>query len=229
MKKNNLIRFAQTLFFLPFVAGTVSLGGVLDSSSPAREPVPIVFAEKDIYLNEYRDDSRQVFVSDEVGIEGSGVLAFSLVMDQRARDLDLKLKKAKLIDDYFGLRGMPMKGTGMRMVEEAERNGLDWRLLPAIAVRESTGGKFECAKVPNNPFGWGSCRIGFSSYEEAIETLARNLGGNNPNTQEHYEDKSTKDILRAYNPPSVIPRYAEQVMSIMRAIGNEDISISPNT
>ena len=124
---------------------------------------------------------------------------------------------------------MPLLGMGMKMVEEAEKNNLDWRLLPAIAVRESTGGKFECKKVSNNPFGWGSCKIGFDSNEEAIETVARNLGGNNPNTEKHYDNKTTKQILRAYNPPSIVLRYAEQVISIMNAIGPEDMTLAVNS
>ena len=32
-------------------------------------------------------------------------------------------------------------------------------------------------------------------------------------------------ILRAYNPPSIVPRYAEQVISIMNTIGPIDIVI----
>jgi hypothetical protein len=109
------------------------------------------------------------------------------------------------------------------MAEEADKNDLDWRMLPAIAVRESTGGKFDCKRVSNNPFGWGSCKIGFKSNEEAIEVVAKNLGGNNPNTARHYDNKTLKQILRAYNPPSVVPRYAEQVISIMNDIGPEDV------
>jgi hypothetical protein len=52
-----------------------------------------------------------------------------------------------------------------------------------------------------------------------------NLGGNNPNTAKHYDEKTTKQILRAYNPPSIVPRYAEQVISIMNAIGDENLTI----
>lgn len=140
-------------------------------------------------------------------------------------DQILKLK-ADAIDAYFAERNMPLEGTGMKMAEEAEKNGLDWRLLPALAVRESTGGKFACKKVKNNPFGWGSCKIGFNSVDNAIETVARNLGGNNPKTAKHYGDKNTKEILRAYNPPSIIPKYAEQVIAIMNEIGGEDTEVT---
>lgn len=136
---------------------------------------------------------------------------------------EVRLQKAQAIDKYFGERDMPLRGTGLKMVLEAEKNNIDWRLLPAIAVRESTGGKFACKKAKNSAFGWGSCKINFNSHEEAIEVVAHNLGGNNPNTARHYDEKTTKEILRAYNPPSIVPRYAEQVISIMNAIGPEEI------
>ena len=58
--------------------------------------------------------------------------------------------------------------------------------------------------------------------------MARNLGGNNPNTAYHYDNKTIKQILRAYNPPSIIPKYAEQVMSIMKDIGGMDIAADFN-
>jgi hypothetical protein len=42
---------------------------------------------------------------------------------------------------YFKDRSMPLEGTGMAFVLVAEKYGLDWTLLPSIAVRESSGGK----------------------------------------------------------------------------------------
>ena len=160
-----------------------------------------------------------VVSQEKQNISISDFLALNDVKNQKIEDQKIK---AEAIDAYFGEHDMPLEGMGMKMVEEAEKNDLDWRLLAAIAVRESTGGKFECKKVENNAFGWGSCKIGFKSNEEAIEIVAKNLGGNNPNTARHYEDKTTKQILRAYNPPSIVPRYAEQVISIMNTIGSVD-------
>lgn len=141
-------------------------------------------------------------------------------------DPTLKLE-ADAIDAYFAEHDMPLEGTGLKMAEVADTNDIDWRLLPAIAVRESTGGKFDCKKAANNPFGWGSCKISFKSLDVAIETIAKNLGGNNPSTAKHYDNKTTKQILNAYNPPSIVPRYTEQVMAIMKNIGNEDMVITP--
>lgn len=208
MKKNNLIRFVQSLVFLPVM--TASLTGMNNTNIS------------------------QGVLAKKVNIEAIGTLALNQAIDPEATkqaELDAKIlaAKAEAIDAYFANHDMPLEGTGKKMVEEADANDIDWRLLPAIAVRESTGGKFECKKVPNNAFGWGSCKIGFKSNDQAIETVARNLGGNNPKTAKHYDDKTTKQILRAYNPPSIVPKYAEQVMSIMDEIGLEDMTGASNS
>lgn len=126
--------------------------------------------------------------------------------------------KAQKIDAYFELRSMPLKGQGTKMVTEAEKNGIDWRLLPAIAIRESSGGKRACG---NNPFGWGVytnvCPANnFASVNEAIEVVARNLGGNNPNTAKKYRG-STQEKLYSYN-GTVVPNYPAEVMKIMEKI-----------
>jgi len=128
-------------------------------------------------------------------------------------------EKADAIDAYFAKYDAPLEGYGMKFVVEAEKNGIDFRLLPAIAMRESTGGKQACKKVPNSVFGWGSCKISFDSIDASIETVAYNLGGNNPNTSRHYEDKTTLQILRKYN--SVIPNYPKEVVRIMKMIQDD--------
>jgi hypothetical protein len=150
------------------------------------------------------------------------------VVEESSIEIGLVLKetKAAAIDAYFEKYNMPLKGKGMKMVEEAEKNEIDWRLLAAISVRESTGGKYACKKATNNPFGWGSCKIGFETMDQAIETVARNLGGNNPRTAYHYEDKTTREILNAYNPPSIIPKYTDQVIAIMNSIGEENFTLA---
>lgn len=171
-------------------------------------------------------DQTPVVILQKRNSEGLSLFALNQAVD---KDAQIRKIKADAIDNYFEKYDMPLAGTGMKMVTEAENNDLDWRLLAAIAVRESTGGKFDCNKVDHNFFGWGSCKIGFKSDDEAIETVARNLGGNNPKTSHHYDNKTTKEILRAYNPPSVVPRYAEQVMKIMDAIGEAEVVIPDNS
>jgi hypothetical protein len=196
MKNNNLIRFAQSLVFLPVMTMSLSAGNI------------------------HNIEIQQNALVKKVNIETNGILAINQAVDPKIQILKTE---ALAIDAYFRDHDMPMVGTGMKMATEADLNDLDWRLIPAIAVRESTGGKFDCQKAENNPFGWGSCKISFKSLDEAIEMIAKNLGGNNPSTAKHYDNKTTKQILHAYNPPSIVPRYAEQVLSIMNAIGSADM------
>jgi hypothetical protein len=126
-----------------------------------------------------------------------------------------RLEKAAKIDAYFGKYDLPLEGYGMKFVLEAEKNNLDWRLLAAIGMAESTGGKFGCH---NNPFGWGSCKIKFASYDQAIEVVAWNLGGNNPNTERHYKGKTTSQIIDTYNPPYIVATYNSKIHMIMGRI-----------
>lgn len=126
--------------------------------------------------------------------------------------------KAVQIDLYFAGKGMPLAGKGAKFVEAAETSGLDWRLLPAIAVRESSGGKEACGA---NVFGWASCKTTFETIDEAIDYVALNLGGNNPRTAAFYGGKTTAEKLNAYNPPAIVPDYTASVLKIMAAIGDE--------
>lgn len=130
-------------------------------------------------------------------------------------------EKAAKIDAYYAKRGMPLEGYGMKMVLEAEKYDLPYNLIPAIGVRESTGGKFACKSVTYSPFGFGSCRINFQSYDHAIEIVAKNLGGENPNTARAYKGKTLEGKLKSYN--SVIPEYKNEIFALMSSIDNTAI------
>ncbi len=132
-----------------------------------------------------------------------------------------RLEKATKIDAYFGSFDSPLEGYGMKFVLEAEKNNLPWTLGPALAMRESTAGLHPCSDGVN-VFGWGSCRIHFTTYDQAIETVLRNIGGNNPRTASYYKGKSIDGILDAYNPPSVVAQYKAQVKAIMATIEHFD-------
>lgn len=153
--------------------------------------------------------------SQSFGGDAGMALGKAVVADTAEREAAARAAK---IDTYFRERSMPLAGHGKAMVEAAEKNGIDWRLLPAIAVRESSGGKQMCG---NNPFGWGSCKIQFKSIDEGIETLARNLGGNNPKTAQYYAG-TTREKLYRYN-GTVIPTYMDEVIDIMERI--DDIKL----
>ncbi len=116
------------------------------------------------------------------------------------------------IDSYYRKNHMPLAGYGKVMVEEADKNGLDFRLIPALSIRESSGGLHACRSVKNSHLGYGSCKIGFTSTEEEIKTVAYKL------TQRPYKGKTTEQLLKTYNPPSIVIDYSKEVIAIMNKI-----------
>lgn len=138
-------------------------------------------------------------------------------------------QRAAKIDAFYAKKGnLPLTGQGIVFVTYADKYGLDWRLVAAKGFIETTGGKFACKNDKHNTFGWGSCRgEKFDSYEDAIETVTRNLGGHNPNTAYFYKDKSVDEIIDAYNPPSVRANYKKLIKGTMDAIAKTDISENP--
>jgi len=70
------------------------------------------------------------------------------------------------------LAGTPLESYAAAMVAAADAAGIDWRLLPAIAVLESSGGRNACG---GNAWGYASCRVTFGSFDEGIRIVAATL------------------------------------------------------
>lgn len=106
---------------------------------------------------------------------------------------------AKFLERYKSPM-QPYDQYGKMLVETADRYGLDYRLLPAIAMQESN----LCKKIPENSYnclGFGIHSKGtlrFASYEEAFNTAAKTLKTN-------YVDKgldTPEKIMTKYTPGS---------------------------
>lgn len=88
----------------------------------------------------------------------------------------------------------PMIGLEDVLIKTAEKYGLDWTLMAAIAGTESSFGKrmpYQC----NNPYGWGiygDNKICFKTLEESIEGVASGLA-------KKYNISSIESIARTYN------------------------------
>lgn len=204
MQKNISMRFVNSLLLLPLVTLSVPTGTIEKSDIAVEKSSQIAYTEK-------------------LNIPSLGF--FSDNIEEKSEEEKILEIKAAAIDKYFGDRNLPLEGYGRKMVLEAEKNDIDWRLLPAIAMRESTGALNACKKVGFNAWGWHSCKSGFKSWDDAIEKMAQHLGGNHPKTEHYYADKTTVQILRTYNPPSVVAKYADQVVKIMNTIGEQNIEI----
>ena len=93
---------------------------------------------------------------------------------------------------------------------------LDYRLLPAISVRETTCGVTE---QQNNRWGFHPGHQSFESVEEGIDFLAGRLAQGY-----YYRGKTLQQKLFTYNP---LPRYPGEVQAIMRQIEGNEPSLPP--
>lgn len=135
-----------------------------------------------------------------------------------SENIDRADARAKIIADFFKDYKSPLSRFGEIFVGVADQYRLDYRLLPAIAMQESNGGQ----KVINNsynPFGYGiygNLVIRFSSWEQAIERVAKAL-------REDYLNKgltTPAQIMTKYTPPSLAKggSWAKGVASFMEEL-----------
>ena len=114
--------------------------------------------------------------------------------------------------EFFLKYDSPVHYLAAEFLEAADENGLDWRLLPTLAIVESGGGR---NYTKNNVFGWASCRRGFPSVREGIHTVASRLANSRL-----YRGKDLEGILRTYNRRKA---YAHTVLALMKTLGPVEI------
>lgn len=119
----------------------------------------------------------------ETGVDGAGNIVEEgevvngqevIVEDGQARyiqqynEIDPRVESVRT---YLASRQAPLADYADHFVEAADKYGIDYRLVPAISVMESNGGKHLFRDY--NAWGWGS--VNFTSFEEGIETVTRGL------------------------------------------------------
>jgi len=120
----------------------------------------------------------------------------TVALSTRAKDA-----RAALLKKFLQKYNSPLEPLSDFIVYQADKNSIDYRLIPAIAMQESTGCKF----IPDDSFNcWGYGIYGdkvlkFENYELAIERVTSGL-------KKDYYDKglnSPQAIMHKYTPPSI--------------------------
>lgn len=123
--------------------------------------------------------------------------------------------RAKIVGNFFTGYKSILANFGNEFITVADKYQIDWRLLPAIAMQESNGGK-KVITNSYNPFGYGiygGTVRKFGSWEEAIERVGQAL-------REDYLNqglKTPEEIMAKYTPPSLLKAgaWAKGVRSFM--------------
>lgn len=113
-------------------------------------------------------------------------------------------RRAENLTAFFETYHCPKPHHVQDYLRAADAYGLDYRLLPAISVRETTCG---IAERQNNRWGYHPGRHQFHSVTEGIDFLARQLSENPP-----YAGKTLREKLYTYNPRRSYPAEVERIM-----------------
>ncbi|MCX6783475.1 MAG: hypothetical protein NT141_00150 [candidate division WWE3 bacterium] len=131
-----------------------------------------------------------------------------------------------ILDKYLTSQGAPLAGYGKTLVDAADKYGLDWRLVAAIAMQESNAGKV-MPRDSYNAWGWAiytgkNSGFNFDSWEHAIETVSRGLAV----YRDRYGLITPEEIMTRYNPDSTAAggswaRAVSYFMDLFGSYGNK--------
>lgn len=96
------------------------------------------------------------------------------------------------------LKGKPLAPYSSYIVEVSDKYGIDYRLIPAIAMKESNAGAAVSEKS-HNAWGFENGKTYFGSWEEAIDTVGKTL-------KNRYVAKglvTPEQIMAVYAPPQL--------------------------
>lgn len=118
-------------------------------------------------------------------------------------------QKIENIRTYLANRNAPLAEYAEEFVKAADEYGIDYRIVAAISVIESGGGKNNFR--PYNGWGWG--KMTFESWEDGIWTVSKGIA-------KYYSRGLTtpKLISTYYCPPNAI-NWANKVQYVMNQIG----------
>jgi len=151
----------------------------------------------------------KVYASDE--IKGTYETA-ELVQEIRIEKIDTR---ADRLNKYLKAHNSPMADAASYFVKEADRLGLDWKLVAAIAGNESYFGIY----IPENSYnGWGwavytgmSYGAAFANWENGITTVSEGLKTN-------YVDKGLKTLADIGQKYAADPQWSWKVSHFMEEI-----------
>jgi hypothetical protein len=141
---------------------------------------------------------------------GRGILLGFTACAAVAGDSTLPLRedpRIERLETFFKNYDCPGPFHVHEYLQAADSHELDYRLLPAISLVESTCGAYQRM---NNRWGWASTQSGFESVPAGIDYITEQLAEN-----PKYRGKSVKEKLFTYNP---FPQYVRQVERLMREI-----------
>lgn len=117
-----------------------------------------------------------------------------------------------MVKQFFEKYNSPLTPFAQKVVDEADKYNIDFRLIPSIAMQESN----LCKKIIANSFNcWGYGIYGkkvtkFASYSEGIEAVSKTLAKYN----QQFGLETPEEIMTKYT-PSNTNNWAQSVSYFM--------------
>ena len=164
-------------------------------------------------LNIVQKDSAAYLPERQVVEKATDEIEEAVIKDEIVPELtvDPNSRKIENVRNYLSNRNAPLAEYADVLVTVAEEYGIDYRLVAAISIVESGGGK-NCFK-PYNAWGWGS--MTFESWEDGISTISKGLS-------KYYAQGATTPayIAPSYCPPNAT-KWAYNVQYVMNQIAKD--------
>lgn len=146
-----------------------------------------------------------------------GVAYAALPSTQNVVDASASLtdRRVQSLQAFFSDYHSPLLLYSQEIVDKADQYGIDYRLLPAIAMQESGLCKKALPQAPYNCWGFGiyGKRItSFSGYAEAIDTITRYFAN-----KKNKGVDTLEEIGKIYNPGNT-NHWKENVILVMSHI-----------
>jgi hypothetical protein len=195
--KNLLIKGKKTL---AIISG-ILFGAILMNNFSNR--VPINYAEASEANN-----IENLSISTSVDIEENIIVKGVVINETPQYTPDAR--KVENLRNYLAGRQAPLADYAEEFVKAADHYNIDYRIIAAISVIESGGGKHTFR--PYNAWGWG--RKSFTNWTEGIWTVSAGIS-------EYYARGLTRPELIApyYCPPNAV-KWAQNINFVMNQIGN---------
>ena len=158
---------------------------------------PILIIVSAIFLTLEKNSIKLPIVSTPFQIDAQIQTAEENIISSSVIATEIKDMRPLMVEKF--LKRTPLAQYSTYIVQVSDKYNIDWRLIPAIAMKESGGGN----AIPNggfNAWGFENGRTHFGSWEEAIDTVGKTL-------KNRYISKGliTPDqIMPVYAPPAVL-------------------------
>lgn len=154
-------------------------------------PLIILFSASSLFLNQKSKNDISLSSLPQVTIDENPSSINGQVLGIAINDV-----RVRAVANF--LKNTPLEEHSQYIVSTSDDYGLDYRLIPAIAMKETSGG----TNAPTNSYnawGFGNGHMDFRSWENAIEYVARTL-------KEDYADRglvTPEQIMPVYAPPQI--------------------------